>query len=42
MRGLLRESDAARVLGKYVVADQLEQVTTCFTYEELLKGKVQL
>jgi len=42
VRGLLREADAARVIGKYVVADQLEQVTTCSTYEELLKGKVQL
>jgi hypothetical protein len=42
VRSLLREADAARVIGKYVAADQLEQVTTCFTYEELLKAKVQL
>jgi hypothetical protein len=42
VRNLLREADAARVIGKYVVADQLEQVTTCFTYEELLKGKIRL
>jgi len=42
VRSLLREADAARVIGKYVVADQLEQVTTCFTYEELLKERVRL
>jgi hypothetical protein len=42
VRNLLREADATKVIGKYVVADQLEQVTTCFTYEELLKGKIRL
>lgn len=42
VRSLLRDADAARVVGKYVVADQLEQVTTCFTFEELLERKVKL
>jgi hypothetical protein len=42
VRSVLREADAARVIGKYVVADQLEQVTTCFTFEELLQRQVML
>jgi hypothetical protein len=42
VRSVLREADAARVIGKYVVADQLEQVTTCFTFEELLQRQVRL
>lgn len=42
VRSVLREADAARVIGKYVVADQLEQVTTCFTFEEMLERKVRL
>ncbi|HOC57944.1 MAG TPA: hypothetical protein PKI20_20160 [Verrucomicrobiota bacterium] len=41
-RNILREADAAGVVGKYIVADQLEQVTTCFTLEELLERKVRL
>ena len=39
---LLREADAARLLGKYVVADQLEQVTTCFSLRDLLKRRARL
>jgi hypothetical protein len=42
VRSALREADAAGLLGKYVVADQLEQVTTCFTFNELLERKVRL
>jgi len=42
IRALLREADAAGVVGKYVVADQLEQVTTCFTLDELLERRVRL
>jgi hypothetical protein len=42
VRNLLREADAVGVVGKYVVADQLEQVTACFTLDELLKKKVRL
>ena len=42
VRSALREADAARVIGKYIVADQLEQVTTCFTFEELLQRQVRL
>jgi len=42
VRTILREADAARLLGKYVVADQLEQVTTCFSLRDLLKQRVRL
>jgi len=42
VRNVLREADAAGVIGKYVVADQLEQVTTCFTLAELMERKVRL
>jgi len=42
VRSLLRGADAAKAVGKYIVADQLEQVTTCFTFEELLERKVKL
>jgi hypothetical protein len=42
IRALLREADAAGLVGKYVVADQLEQVTTCFTLDELLERRVRL
>lgn len=42
VRALLREADAAGLLGKYVVADQLEQVTTCFSLAEFLNRGVRL
>jgi len=42
LRALLREADAAGLVGKYVVADQLEQVTTCFTLDELLERRARL
>jgi hypothetical protein len=42
VRGVLRDANAARVIGKYVVADHLEQVTTCFTFAELLEKRVRL
>jgi DNA repair protein RadC len=42
VRSLLREADGVGLLGKYVVADQLEQVTTCFTLDELLERRVRL
>ncbi len=31
VRAILREAEASRLFGKYVAADQLEQVTTCFS-----------
>jgi hypothetical protein len=42
VRTVLREADAKGLIGKYVVADQLEQVTTCFTLDELLERKARL
>lgn len=42
VRSVLREADAKGLIGKYVVADQLEQVTTCFTLDELLEKKARL
>jgi hypothetical protein len=42
VRAVLRSADAVGVLGKYVVADQLEQVTTCLTLHEILARKVRL
>lgn len=42
LRDLLRAADAAGVVGKYVVADQLEQVTTCITLDEFLERRARL
>ena len=42
VRGVLREADATGLIGKYVVADQLEQVTTCFTLDEFLNRRMRL
>src|ERR1035437_7507487 len=42
VRALLREADATGLVGKYVVADQLEQVTTCLTLDEILEKRTRL
>jgi len=42
VRALFREVDAAGLVGKYVVADQLEQVTTCFMLDEILERRARL
>ena len=42
VRAVLRGADAAGVLGKYIVADQLEQVTTCLTLDDILARRVRL
>lgn len=42
VRGVLREADAVGLFGKYIVADQLEQVTTCYTLDEIVERKVRL
>lgn len=42
IRALLREADGAGLVGKYVVADQLEQVTTCFTLDEFMERRTRL
>jgi len=40
VRAVLREANAVGILGKYVVADQLEQVTTSMSADEFLTRKV--
>ena len=42
MRDFLKEAEHGGWLGKYVVADRLEQVTTCHTLTELLEKGVSL
>ena len=42
LRDFLREADHLGLLGKYVVADRLEQVTPAFTLAELLQRKAHL
>jgi hypothetical protein len=42
VRAVLRAADVAGVVGKYVVADQLEQVTTCLSLNELLARRARL
>jgi hypothetical protein len=42
VRSVLREADAAGVIGKYIVADQLEQITTCVTLAEFLDRRLHL
>jgi hypothetical protein len=42
VRAVLREANTAGILGKYVVADQLEQVTTSMSADEFLTRKVHL
>jgi hypothetical protein len=42
VRTVFREADAAGLLGKYVVADQLEQITTRWGLDEFLSNKPRL
>jgi hypothetical protein len=42
VRNVLREADSVGVIGKYIVADQIEQVTTCCALEEWLKRGLRL
>ncbi len=42
VRTAYREADAAGLLGKYVVADQLEQITTRWSLGEFLANKARL
>jgi RNA polymerase sigma-70 factor, ECF subfamily len=42
LRAVFREADACGVLGKYVIADQLEQITTRWGLDEFLSNKPRL
>jgi hypothetical protein len=42
LRDFLKEAEHAGLLGKYVVADRLEQVTTCYSLAALIEKGVEL
>jgi hypothetical protein len=42
VRNILREADAVGVIGKYIVADQIEQVTTSCSLKECLERGMRL
>jgi hypothetical protein len=42
VRSIFREADSVGCIGKYVVADQLEQITTNLTLDSFLSSKVRL
>lgn len=42
VRTVFRDADAAGILGKYVIADQLEQITTRWGLDEFLSNKPRL
>lgn len=42
VRGVIREANASGLLGKYVVADELEQITTCLTFAEIVDRGLRL
>jgi hypothetical protein len=42
LRQVLREADASGIIVKYIVADQLEQLTTKYSYEEFIQRRIQL
>ena len=42
VRAILREADRFRWIGNYVVADQLDQLSTCYSLPELLRKKALL
>jgi len=42
VRTVLHGGEEAGLLSKYIVADQLEQVTTCLTLNEILAGRARL
>jgi hypothetical protein len=42
VRGVIREANALGLLGKYVVADELEQITSCLSLADILDRGVRL
>jgi hypothetical protein len=42
VRKVFREADANGAITKYIMADQLEQVTTRYSFDEFVQRKVQL
>jgi hypothetical protein len=42
VRKIFREADANGVIAKYIVADQLEQVTTTYSFDEFIQRRSSL
>lgn len=42
LRDFLKEAEHAGFLGKYVIADRLEQITTCYSLSALIERGVEL
>ncbi len=42
VRAILRDAEAARLIAKYAVVDQLEQITTRYSYDDYLAGAYRL
>jgi hypothetical protein len=42
VRKVFREADANGAIAKYIVADQLEQITTRYSFDEFVQRKVQI
>lgn len=42
VKKVLREADANGVITKYIVADQLEQITTRYSFDEFVQRKIRL
>jgi tryptophan synthase alpha subunit len=42
VKKVFKEADANGVIAKYIVADQLEQVTTRYSFEEFIQRRLQL
>jgi len=42
VRAVLHEADAARLIARYVTVDELEQVTTCYSFDEYLSERIAL
>jgi hypothetical protein len=42
LRDLLKEAEHAGFVGKYVVADRLEQITTCYSSAALIEKGVKM
>ncbi len=42
VRKILREANAKELIAKYVIADELEQITTRYSLEEFIQGRMKL
>ena len=42
VRGILKEADASGLIAKYIKSDQLEQITTRYSFDALLEQRIKL